>query len=168
MLKRISILGVLVVTGVTLYSFFSGSSDKKVVQSLEALLPRLEAFGLSAYRNQDWCQVLVYNGLAFSSTNEETCVFVAKMETKPFSSDANIKLQEVTKILSDAKIKIRSVENVRFSDNKFDFVEFYEDCQCRTRYVYSPFYGKLPSDIPNELTHHQIDSNWYRVEEDWN
>lgn len=168
MLKRKSLIGLIFISGIILFFIFRDPSDEKVVHSLESLFPRLEGTGLTAYRNQDWCQVLAYNEKAFSNTNRSTCVYVTNIATLPFSAEASLKLKEISNILSDAKIPVRSVENIKISDGKFTFIEFHEDCSCRTRYVFDPGYGSPPSDVRNELWHFPIDSNWYRVEEDWN
>ncbi len=162
------LLVITLIAGIILYVVFRSPSDEQVAQSLETLLPRLETIGLIAYRNQDWCQVVAYNGMAFSNTNQSTCTFVTDISTSPFSAEASAKLTEISDVLSDANIPVRAVQNIKMVGGKFTFVEFHRDCNCRTRYVFSPGYGTPPKDIANELWHFPIDQNWYRVEEDWN
>jgi len=151
------------------FAFLRSPSDEEVTKSLEKMIPGLEKNDVVVYRKQDWCQVIEYEGKAYSNNDVNTCTFVTKLRPERFTFEAWAKLEEVAATLSSSPVKIVSLVQTRKAKGRFSYVEFHLDCDlCRTRYVYSPEYKSTPADIPEELLHYRINANWYRVEEDWN
>ncbi len=180
------------VAGISLLNVYMHSNDNSfeidsmIVSELEkTALPLVEHDNISYFFNSDWCQVLVENNVLFSSTIESTSdvdcgTRLTGIEAHNELGDEHRALFEKTRI---TLTNVAGKEFVRVSEEKPISYEpehaslkqesiglaFHLDCDfCRTRYVYWPGYVELPPDIDGEIKYVPINSNWYRVEQDWN
>lgn len=160
--------------------------DTKIVAALEErVLPFVEGNNITYFFNQDWCRVLKYKGQVASetieSTSSEDCGkgTTGSSDTKPFTNADNEIFEQVRRVLDSVTLeKFNDIspeypitnrpEHASLGHNEIGLA-FGIDCSfCRTRYVYSPNYTKLPPDIEGEIIYTPININWYKVEQDWN
>ena len=141
---------------------------------LQALLPLLEELKVENYFNKDWCKGISYGRGMFSEAKHgdsaENCsLFSGGGATKPFDNPARQDFELLGKALEATNMIIYDVEDVTFNaSGAVVHAVFHKDCGfCRTRYVYSPNYDKLPREVSGEIWHTKINANWYLTEEDW-
>jgi hypothetical protein len=161
--------------------------DNEIIKNLETdIVPFVEKENISFFFNQNWCKIIIYNDQNVSetidSTSPEDCGtrLTGENEFRRFSdadrdffNDFEDKLYSSTgeKITSvDTEYPINRPEQAQlYFEHKPIGIAFHLDCSfCRTRYVYWPKYTQLPPDIEGEIIYIPINSDWYRVEEDWN
>jgi hypothetical protein len=145
------------------------SSNLNNAQRLVQVLPTLEEFRVTQFRNDDWCQNLFYARGKFSSVPNNDICNLSQDETRPLTSQSEQDFRAVERVLIDSGLKVRLVVVGFDARGQVRYAEFHLDCYfCRTRYVYDPGYDRLPEDIPGELQHEAINSDWYLVRDDWN
>lgn len=148
------------------------------VEPLEQIIPFIEQYHLSSYRNQDWCQNIAYSRGAFSSLSGaqdtiHTCNYMLTGAVIPFDDQAKTDFARTHDILARTGVLIHILHAEFDRQGHVHSVEFRLNrpgclfCGKRS-YVYQPHYGHLPPDIPKVRWHTTINDNWYLVEEDWN
>jgi hypothetical protein len=158
----------------------SPTKDRQIVIELQSeVLPFVLEKNITLFFNQDWCRALKYGETSvvevLNSTGGSTCL----SEGKPFSDDDQL-------IFEETKAKLDSIAAEELSGIQLEYPLIYEPehanlpresiglgflkkCSfCRIRYVYSPNYEELPSNVESEITYTPINQNWYRVDQDWN
>jgi hypothetical protein len=165
---------VIIICGILASIFFLGyfllAPEKPV--STDNLEQEMMSFGqknIQYYFNMDWCQVLVYGDRSVAHSNSdssENCrtKSLRHSELEHFNIEDKKVFDDIERLLNDRFMQIV----IEYASGTPNYAEFHERCGfCRTRYVYKPQYV-LPPDQPGELMHIPINTNWYRVEEDWN
>lgn len=145
------------------------SEHSRDTASLKKLFPHLEAKEVSAFRYQDWCQVIGYNRGMFYHSTEGTAPHPATRDAKTFDPTARAHLEAIWKALEASDTGVFLISDIKF-DPSGGVIHGEFDCSSgfvRQRYVFDPGYS-LPADLPNERWHTKVDSDWYYVLEDWN
>ena len=139
-----------------------------IVKQLEQTLPWLETQGLTAYRNQSWCENIAYNAGFFSKTNSPSTCNLFDGEAQAFSPQARADFQILRYKLRPTGARVAFI-NAYYESGSLQSVIFNLNCLwCpRTRYVYESSYV-LPDNLANELWYKPINQDWYQVGEDWN
>ena len=136
---------------------------------LEKIFSTLESERVTALRHQDWCQVLGYKRGMFCHSTEGNRPHPATRDAIGFDATAKSDLERIWKKVQDAKVGVLLISDIEFdASGHVKRGEF--DCSSgfvRQRYVFDPGYT-LPADMPNQMWHTRIDSDWYYVLEDWN
>ena len=141
---------------------------------LQAVLPVVEKYKLNAFFSRDWCKSISYErGIFFESGKDSASrcsQFSGDRIAMPFDNQARVEFDLVAKSLDTTGIDIISVEGGTFDDSgKVKYVEFHKSCVfCRTRYVYSPTYGKVPQSPSGNMWYEKINEDWYLADEDLN
>jgi hypothetical protein len=147
----------------------SSGQQTKDIAALPAAFPILEKLGVTEFRNQDWCQNMVYQRGKFSHNNTDTTCNLFGGEGAPFDPQAQQDFDAVAKALAGTGVKLSYLTSVSYGrDGKLAGAEFHLATMGRISYVYEPGYGTPPPDMPGERQHKPLDKDWYCVLEDWN
>ncbi|MDB2673760.1 hypothetical protein N9Y81_02265 [Akkermansiaceae bacterium] len=142
------------------------SDHSRDTQSLEKLFPILETDQVTAFRYQDWCQVIQYNRGSFAHSTEGEPPRPATRGATDFDPKARADLESVRKQVESTGTGVFFIEEIKFDvSGRVQYGEFH--CGDGQRYIFDPGYT-LPADIPNERWHTKVDSDWYYVLESWN
>ena len=142
------------------------SDHSRDTKSLEKLFPVLETDQVTAFRYQDWCQVIGYKRGSFAHSTEGDPPRPATRDATDFDPTARAVLETVWKQLESSGTGVFFIEGIKFdAPGRVNYGEFH--CDGGQRYVFDPGYT-LPGDIPNERWHTRVDSDWYYVLESWN
>jgi len=147
----------------------TASDHSRDTAALGNLFPGFEAEQVTAFRYQDWCQVIGYNRGMFSHSTEGNRPHPATRNAAAFDPTATADLERIWKSIEASDTGVYLISDVKFDPSgRVVYGEF--DCSSgfvRQRYVFDPGYS-LPADLPNERWHTKVDSDWYYVLEDWN
>lgn len=142
---------------------------------LQAVLPLLEKYKVEVYFNLDWCKRFSYRGgMFFESRDKDSAdncrAFAGARVAKPFDNQTRQDFELSAQALDATGIDIIAIEGGTFDDaGRVKYAEFHKDCVfCRTRYVYSPKYGKVPQSLHLDVWYEKINEDWYLADEDWN
>jgi hypothetical protein len=141
------------------------------VSSLSRVLAVLEEGHVVAFRNQDWCRNISYEGGSFTTNTESTTCNLFDDTPASFTTQANADFALVEDALNESGVWVMDVRETdydgsgRMTHAEFDLVgaawEF-----SRWSYVYDRG-GPIPQDMPNKEIYTRIDSNWYFHWGDW-
>ena len=133
---------------------------------MEKLFPSLEADQVTAFRYQDWCQILGYKRGAFGFSTEGDLPRPATRNAANFDTTARSDLERIWKDIKASGTGVYFIEEIEFdASGRVNYGVFH--CGGGQRYVFDPGFT-LPADIPNERWHTKVDSDWYYVLEEWN
>ncbi len=160
--------------GLIFYIQMTNISDEEIVAQLEAnVVPYVLEKEVFQFNDSDWCRILAYGNRTVSSQipdGSPNCLPEAldfENEDELIFADLKSKLTNFYAISYERPISYRS-EHAGLEGQTFG-LGFYISCAfCRTRYVYFPEYESLPPDIDMEIWYTPINSNSYRVDQDWN
>ena len=181
MSHKIYIVGILLFVTIT-YLFLSGQnndidSDQKRVDYLEAqVIPYIKSNDIKDFFNMDWCKSLVYGSTSIFKKDDETNVYSCNGNVgskKEFNQQDQIIFDELESRLKGYRTVKEEypIDRIEHAYLKRDLIgiAFQPSCfLCLYRYVYSPGYKELPPDIEYEITYTPINSNWFRIDQDWN
>lgn len=161
----------------------NAEKDVRKVQELESsLLSEVIDSNVSYLINQDWCKAIVVDDILYSktfdSTSDEECgvrlTGISEFKSfdevisRTFDRIANVSEKNDISQISIERPLTQRTEHYGLSSDSIG-IAFHRDCDfCRTRYVYSKNYGTLPDDISGEIKYIPVNSDWFRVEQDWN
>ncbi len=152
-------------------------ADSMVVAELEKqALPLVEQNDIEYFFDSDWCQIIeTSEKVAYRLINEEA---TSNCGSRPSNKPTVEMTESDIALFEDTESKLSNIGNEMFTRIQTEHLlnseeniglGFHLDCSfCRTRYVYWPNYEKLPDNVEGEIKYIPINSNWYRVEQDWN
>jgi hypothetical protein len=145
----------------------SASDQSRDTVALAKLFPSLETDRVTGFRYQDWCQVLGYKrGNLAQWTEGDKPPRPAKRDAAGFDVVSKSDLERVWKEVRSTGTGVFFIEEIEFdATGRVKHGVFH--CDAGQKYIFDPGYT-LPADMPNEIWHTRIDSDWYYVLEDWN
>ena len=163
--------------GYFLISVYSSSKkDLETVQYLETqVIPYLQNNNIIKYTNRDWCKMLIYASTSvnkISKDSDPTCNGPLKNKQN-FSPEDQLIFDQLNSKLTgfrdvDTEYPLAEVEHAKLKRDPLG-IAFHANCSfCSFRYVYAPGYQELPPDIEYEITYTPLNSNWFRIDQDWN
>ncbi len=146
----------------------SQSTQRSDTARLPGCFPVLERLGVRAFRDQDWCQNILYRDGAFSKSSHPSTCDLFQEQAVAFTDQALRDFQQVASAVRATGVEVYWLNTQLDEEGRVIQAEFALSGLGRRTYVYQPAYGKLPDNLPGELEHTAVDSDWYLVEEDWN
>ena len=138
------------------------------IGKIEGVFPVLEAKEVTVFRDNDWCQAFEYTKGSYANEFDDNCTYLVNSDPRSFDSEAEQSFLEVSEVLQSTGIGIDIVKAKYNETGELIYGEFDFGSGFSGRYyVYSPDYT-LPPDMPNEIVHTPINSDWYHVWMDWN
>ncbi len=166
--KAISVLGLIFLLFVLL-SVWEQVKEPLIISELESkVLPFAQENSIQNFFDREWCKTITY-GLPEISLPK--CIPGVGPAAQAPGHPAWVKFFETRKVLKS--VLSEDFEFIRHEYERTTHREiglaFHVECFfCRVRYVYWPNYTSLPADQPYEIYYTPINSDWYRVDEDWN
>jgi len=168
---------------IILFFYFNDNPqrDKKVVGNLESeVLPFVKSNNIQYYFDLDWCKAIgnddrvVAENIGQINPSSGNCAkrLTLVQNVQPFSQQDQELFGLTKQVLNNSTredfIQI-SPEYSSLPEHKYIGLAFHIECfWCRTRYVYWQNYDNLPPNEVGEIRYTPINSNWYRIDEDWN
>jgi hypothetical protein len=136
---------------------------RKLAQSF----PALERLQVREFRSDSDCNVIYYSRGWFADPLK--CAPFLK-PAKPFDAQAKTDFELLKSALSSARVPIDTIEADFSLDNKVLTATYWLDCTlgCNLRYTYLAGANRQPDEVPGEIWHTRINTNWYLTDEDWN
>lgn len=145
----------------------TASDYSRDTAALRKIFPEFAADQVTGLRYQDWCQVIGYKRGMFAHTKEGSPPRPASANSPDFDQTARADLERIWKAIQSTGTGVYFIEEMSYDTSGHVKHGVFHCGGARQRYVFDPGY-QLPADIPNELWHTKIDSDWYYILEDWN
>jgi len=146
-----------------------GSIPEKHAQDVQKLeeqvFPLFEVHQVQSWRSQRWCSLLQYKGGAYTTNLDQNCILdYLYGALQPFDDSAQTVFDSIDEAVDRTGTGVYIID-AEYVKETLCYAVF--DFGVQT-YVYDPGYSFLPEDIPNQLGHIAINSDWYYIWEDWN
>jgi hypothetical protein len=136
-------------------------------KQLAQTFPNLERLLVQEFRDGRGCKVVHYSRGWFADPLE--CAPFRK-PAKHFDIQAKTVFELLRSALRSARVPIDTIEAEYSLDNKVLSAVFWLNCTlgCNLRYTYYTGANSQPDEVPGEIWHTRVNTNWYLTDEDWN